>query len=138
MIDTCPYCVFIFCDTLLLTEARMLLVGRRILLLATFPQMAWTLLAAGFCFLIDPGVGKARIGTIAFFVFLFAAFYSPGEGPVPYCYSAEAFPLAQREQGMAFAVTTCLFWAAILSITFPRMLLAFTPTGGMFHSVILR
>src|SRR6267154_6729056 len=104
------------CDTLLLTEACTLPVGRRVLLLATFPQMAWTLLAAGCCFLIDPDEGRARIGTIAFFIFLFAAFYSPGEGPVPYCYSAEAFPLAQREQGMAFAVTTCLFWAAILSI----------------------
>ena len=96
--------------------------------------MAWTLLAAGFCFKISSNVddGRAHIGTIAFFVFLFAAFYSPGEGPVPYCYSAEAFPLAQREQGMAFAVTTCLGWAAVLSITFPRMLLEFKPTGGMF------
>lgn len=71
-----------------------------------------------------------RIGLIALFVFLFAAFYSPGEGPVPYTYSAEVFPLAQREQGMAFAVATCLFWAAVLSITFPRLLHAFTPTGG--------
>jgi sugar porter (SP) family MFS transporter len=104
--------------------------GRRTLLLFTFPQMAWTLLAAGFCFLINPDVGTARIGTIALFVFLFAAFYSPGEGPVPFCYSAEVFPLAQRELGMAFAVTTCLGWAAVLSITFPRMLLALTPTGA--------
>jgi hypothetical protein len=100
--------------------------------LFTFPQMAWTLLAAGLCFLIDPSVGKGRLGAIALFIFLFAAFYSPGEGPVPYCYSAEVFPLAQREQGMAFAVTVCLGWAAVLSITFPRMLLAMTPTGGMF------
>jgi hypothetical protein len=92
--------------------------------------MAWTLLAAGFCFLIHPSVGTMRIGLIALFVFLFAAFYSPGEGPVPYTYSAEVFPLAQREQGMAFAVATCLFWAAVLSITFPRLLHAFTPTGG--------
>jgi len=90
--------------------------------------MAWTLLAAGLCFQMEQG--KARVATIALFVFLFAAFYSPGEGPVPYCYSAEAFPLAQREQGMAFAVTTCLFWAAVLSITFPRMLIAFSHTGA--------
>jgi len=104
--------------------------GRRTLLLFTFPQMAWTLLAAGCCFLIDPDVGKGRLAAIALFVFLFAAFYSPGEGPVPFCYSAEVFPLAQREQGMAFAVTVCLGWAAVLSITFPRMLLALTPTGA--------
>jgi hypothetical protein len=99
--------------------------------------MAWTLLAAGLCFLINPDLGTTRIATVSFFVFLFAAFYSPGEGPVPFCYSAEVFPLAQREQGMAFAVTTCLGWAAVLSITFPRMLLALTPTGGMFPPLIL-
>ncbi|PWN47406.1 sugar transporter [Violaceomyces palustris] len=103
--------------------------GRRSLLLFTFPQMAWTLLAAGLCFLI-PGTGKARLGLIAFFVYLFSAFYSPGEGPVPFTYSAEVFPLAQREQGMAWAVATCFFWASVLSITFPRMLKALTPTGA--------
>ncbi|KAF8535962.1 hypothetical protein BDD12DRAFT_853166 [Trichophaea hybrida] len=102
--------------------------GRRSLLLFTFPQMAWTLLAAGFCFYI-PTSSKAHMGMIAFFVFLFAAFYSPGEGPVPYTYSAEVFPLSHREVGMGFAVATCLFWAAVLSISFPRILAAFAPTG---------
>lgn len=103
--------------------------GRRALLLFTFPQMAWTLLAAGLCFLI-PKEDRAHLGLIAFFVFLFAAFYSPGEGPVPYTYSAEVFPLSHREVGMSWAVATCLFWAAVLSISFPRILRAFTPTGA--------
>lgn len=31
---------------------------------------------------------------------------------------------------MSWAVATCLFWAAALSITFPRMLDVFTPTGA--------
>ena len=31
---------------------------------------------------------------------------------------------------MAWAVATCLFWAAVLSITFPRMLAAFTAQGA--------
>lgn len=53
--------------------------GRRTLLLFTFPQMAWTLLAAGFCFYI-PNDSKAHLGLVAFFIYLFAAFYSPGEG----------------------------------------------------------
>lgn len=95
--------------------------GRRSLLLFTFPQMSWTLLAAGFCTLI-PGTDGAHLAMVAFFVYLFAAFYSPGEGPVPFTYSAEVFPLSHREVGMAFAVATCLFWAAVLSITFPLML----------------
>ena len=69
--------------------------GRRALLLFTFPQMAWTLLAAGMCFWI-PEDNKAHLGLIAMFIFLFAAFYSPGEGPVPFTYSAEVFPLSHR------------------------------------------
>jgi len=94
--------------------------GRRSLLLFTFPQMTWTLLAAGLCTLIP--MGMTRTVLVALFVFLFAAFYSPGEGPVPFTYSAEVFPLSHREIGMGFAVATCLFWAAILGITFPFIL----------------
>lgn len=104
--------------------------GRRSLLLFTFPQMTWTLLAAGLCTLI-PDSNSARTGLVALFVYLFAAFYSPGEGPVPFTYSAEVFPLSHREVGMSFAVATCLFWAAILSISFP-FLLAKTGTVGAF------
>ncbi|KAF9467282.1 hypothetical protein BDZ94DRAFT_1248985 [Collybia nuda] len=103
--------------------------GRRNLLLFTFPNMAWTLLAAGFCFFI-PVNNSARVPLIALFIFLFAAFYSPGEGPVPFTYSAEVFPLTHREMGMSWAVATCLFWAAVLSITFPRILSAFTSVGA--------
>jgi MFS family permease len=83
--------------------------------------MAWTLLAAGLCTLI-PENHAARLPLVAFFIYLFAAFYSPGEGPVPFTYTAEIFPLSHREVGMSWAVATCLFWAAVLSITFPLML----------------
>lgn len=112
--------------------------GRRSLLLFTFPQMAWTLLAAGFSFYI-PEESSAHLGVIALFVYLFAAFYSPGEGPVPFTYSAEVFPLSHREVGMGWAVATCLFWAAVLSICFPRILSAFTAVGafGFFAYVLL-
>ena len=44
--------------------------GRRNLLLFTFPNMAWTLLAAGLCFLI-PETSKARVPLVALFVFIF-------------------------------------------------------------------
>lgn len=103
--------------------------GRRGLLLFTFPNMAWTLLATGLCFLI-PGTGPGHIGPIALFIFMFAAFYSPGEGPVPFTYSAEVFPLSHREVGMSWAVATCLFWAAVLSLTWPRMVAVMSPTGA--------
>ncbi|KAG5950808.1 hypothetical protein E4U53_004373 [Claviceps sorghi] len=106
--------------------------GRRALLLFTFPNMFWTLLVAGLCYLIDDGIehSTARIATVATFTYLFAAFYSPGEGPVPFMYSAEVFPLSHREVGMSWAVATNNFWASVLSLTFPRMLIAMTPTGA--------
>ncbi|OKL63218.1 hypothetical protein UA08_01311 [Talaromyces atroroseus] len=103
--------------------------GRRALLLFTFPNMTWTLLTAGLCFLLPDGTTK-QLACVALFVYLFAAFYSPGEGPVPFTYSAEVFPLSHREVGMSWAVATCLGWAAVLSITFPRMLKAMTPAGA--------
>ncbi|QVM11100.1 hypothetical protein D8B26_005751 [Coccidioides posadasii str. Silveira] len=103
--------------------------GRRGLLLFTFPQMFWTLLAAGMCFFI-PESSKAHLGLIAFFIYLFAAFYSPGEGPVPFTYSAEVFPLSHREIGMSWAVATNNFWASVLALTFKRLIRAFTPPGA--------
>ncbi|PNS15311.1 hypothetical protein CAC42_5482 [Sphaceloma murrayae] len=105
--------------------------GRRALLLFTFPNMAWTLLAAGLSFLIPgPVDSPVRLGVVAMFIYLFAAFYSPGEGPVPFTYSAEVFPLSHREVGMGWAVATCLFWAAVLSISFPAILEAFGEVGA--------
>ena len=47
--------------------------GRRGLLLFTFPNMFWTLLAAGMCYYI-PRENSAHLGLIAFFVYLFGAF----------------------------------------------------------------
>ena len=105
-------------------------------MLFTFPQMAWSLLAAGFCFLISPDAGLTKIALIALFVFIFGAWYSPGEGPVPFTYAAEVFPLSHREIGMAYAVATNLFWAFVLSMTFPRMVQAMTPTGGTLKKYI--
>jgi len=110
--------------------------GRRALLLFTFPNMCWTLLAAGMCFYV-PGKGGAHLGLIALFVYLFDMFYSPGEGPVPFTYSAEVFPLSHREMGMSWAVATNNFWASAVSLTFPRMLAAFTPQGAFgFYSAM--
>lgn len=118
--------MFIFAIPALYTIDRL---GRRTLLLATFPNMCWTLLATGMSFYISPE-SNARLGLIALFIFIFCAFYSPGEGPCAFVYSAEAFPLSHREVGMSWAVATNNFWAAVLSLTFPRMLQALTPQGA--------
>ncbi|KAJ6167083.1 Major facilitator superfamily domain general substrate transporter [Penicillium chermesinum] len=102
--------------------------GRRSLLLFTFPQMAWTLLAAGFCFYV-PGTNGGHLGSIALFIFLFAAFYSP-EKDLSRSRTLPKYSHCRIVVGMSWAVATCLGWAAVLSITFPRMLVAMTPTGA--------
>nr|OQO04089.1 hypothetical protein B0A51_17994 [Rachicladosporium sp. CCFEE 5018] len=92
--------------------------GRRNLLLTTFPMMAVCLFWCGFSFLApDQANGdptQAKLGSIAAAIFVFMAAYSPGMGPVPFTYSAEAFPL----------------YILILSLTWPALVAAFSPTGA--------
>lgn len=103
--------------------------GRRNLLLTTFPLMALFLLMTGFAFWI-PESSKAHVGIITLGIYLFTMVYSPGEGPVPFTYSAEAFPLYIREIGMSFATATTWFFNFVISITTPRLIGAFSPQGA--------
>ena len=66
----------------------------------------WSLLVAGLVLLLPKSHKEARLALVALFVFIFGGFYSPGEGPVPFTYSAEVFPLSHREVGMSWAVAT--------------------------------
>ncbi|KAL5631975.1 hypothetical protein ACGC1H_000116 [Rhizoctonia solani] len=102
--------------------------GRRFLLLTTFPGMSACLLITGMAFFIENT--HARTGVVAAGMYVFTIFYSPGEGPVPFTYSAEAFPLYVRDLGMSFATATCWFFNFIVAITFPRLLGAFKPQGA--------
>jgi MFS family permease len=103
--------------------------GRRSLLLLTLPFMALTMFAAGLSFNI-PAESPAHFGLLATLIYLFCAEYSPGMGPVPCAYSAEVFPLSHREVGMSLAVATANCWAAVLSLTFPRILTALGSQGA--------
>ncbi|KAF2108039.1 hypothetical protein BDV96DRAFT_505178 [Lophiotrema nucula] len=103
--------------------------GRRNLLLVTFPNMAWCLLAAGFCFLISENV-SARVPLIAFFIFLFTALYGPGMGPLPSIYFSEAFPLSHREIGAALTICINNAVGSALTLSFPSLLVKTTPTGA--------
>ena len=124
--------------------------GRRNLLLVTYPLMGICLLWGGFSFLIPAENGEiiynrsvatlegdppeptaAGLGSIAAAIYAFMVAYSPGEGPVPFTYSAEAFPLYIRDVGMSFATATCWGFNFIISLTWPALSRAFTPTGGM-------
>ncbi|KAI6002398.1 hypothetical protein F5J12DRAFT_894166 [Pisolithus orientalis] len=102
--------------------------GRRNLLLTTFPCMAICLLVTGSAFWITSKNGRLAGVTIG--MYLFTIFYSPGEGPVPFVYSAEAFPLYIRDIGMSFATATTWFWNFTLSVTWPSMSNAFKPQGA--------
>lgn len=104
--------------------------GRRNLLLTTFPLMAIFLLWAGFGFFILPDNRSARVGVITSGIYLFSCVYSSGEGPVPFTYSAEAFPLYIRDLGMGWATATCWFFNFILAFSWPRMQNAFSTQGA--------
>lgn len=102
--------------------------GRRNLLLTTFPCLSVCLLITASAAWIPNKSGKLAGVTIG--TYLYMIFYSPGEGPVPFVYSAEAFPLYIRDIGMSFATATTWFWNFFLSITWPSMSNAFKPQGA--------
>lgn len=104
--------------------------GRRNLLLSTFPMMAISMFFTGFSFYIPETHHAARIGCIALGIFLFGVVYSPGEGPVPFTYSAEAYPLYVRSYGMSLATATTWFFNFILAMTWPSLSSRFTTAGG--------
>lgn len=103
--------------------------GRRNLLLTTFPLMALCMFFTGFSFWI-PKTSTAHIACIALGVYLFGIVYSPGEGPVPFTYSAEAYPLYIRPIGMSLATATLWFFNFVLSVTWPALLKAFSAQGA--------
>lgn len=91
--------------------------------------MSLCLFFTGFSFWI-PHESKAQIACVALGIYLFGIVYSPGEGPVPFTYSAEAYPLYIRAQGMSLATATTWFFNFILSVTWPSLLKAFKPQGA--------
>jgi len=90
--------------------------------------MSLCLFFTGFSFWIPKGT--AQIACVSLGLYLFGVVYSPGEGPVPFTYSAEAYPLYIRAQGMSLATATTWFFNFVLSITWPSLLLAFKQQGA--------
>jgi MFS family permease len=102
--------------------------GRRNLLLVTFPLMAACLFFTGGVFNIENQ--QALIGTVTTGLYLFMAVYSPGLGPVPFTYSAEAFPLHIRDIGMASSTAITWGFNFIISFTWPALEEAYGITGA--------
>lgn len=102
--------------------------GRRNLLLFTFPWMAVCLLITGFSFWAP--TQKGVVAGVSIGIYVYGMFYSPGEGPVPFTYSAEAFPLYVRDIGMSYATAITWLFNFVLSISFPSLLASFKPQGA--------
>ncbi|KAH7022381.1 hypothetical protein EDB80DRAFT_7291 [Ilyonectria destructans] len=93
--------------------------GRRNLLLVTFPMMSACLFWTGLNFSVE--AEQVRLGLLATSIYIFMAVYSPGMGPVPFTYSAEAFPLHIRSLGMASATSITWAFNFLISFTWPKM-----------------
>lgn len=104
--------------------------GRRNLLLATLPFLSICLYWAGSNFSVSDETTRNSLLMASIYIFMFA--YSPGLGPVPFTYAAEAFPLHIRAQGMASA--TAITWALnfVISFSWPQMMKTFTVRGGFY------
>ena len=102
--------------------------GRRNLLLCTFPFLALFQLFTSMGSLLPEG--RAQTGLVLTGMYLFSVFYSPGEGPVPFVYSAESMPLYVRDLGMSMATATLWLFNFLLAVTFPSFQVAFTNAGA--------
>ncbi|MCJ1465983.1 hypothetical protein MMC07_004602 [Pseudocyphellaria aurata] len=104
--------------------------GRRNLVLWTFPFMALFQLAIG---LSSLGPKDRQNVPVLVFMYLFNVAYSPGEGPVPFVYSAESMPLYIRDLGMGLVTATLWFLNFVIAISWPTFFTAFSPPGAFSY-----
>ncbi|RYP28009.1 hypothetical protein DL767_007409 [Monosporascus sp. MG133] len=77
-----------------------------------------------------PHGSTAHLACIALGIYLFGVVYSPGEGPLPFTYSAETYSLYIRATGISLATATTWFFNAIISLTWPSLVAAWTEQGA--------
>lgn len=103
--------------------------GRRNLLLFTFPFMALFQVIMVIAFSQREESIEQKVLVIVG-MYLFGVAYSPGEGPVPFVYSAESMPLYNRDWGMGIVTSVLWFWNFFISITWPKFKHAFGVAGA--------
>ncbi|KAK8868964.1 sugar transporter-domain-containing protein [Apiospora arundinis] len=118
--------------------------GRRKLLISTLPLMCIFLAAAAYAFpipYVKDGGNANTVRLVATLLYLHAAVYAPGLGPIPFTLASESFPLSHRELGCACVISVNLFFAGLLTIFFPRISdeRALSPPGslGLFSGLTL-
>jgi MFS family permease len=93
--------------------------GRRNLLLFTFPFMALFQFVTAIAVALPKGDAQRALAIVG--MYLFGIAYSPGEGPVPFVYSAESMPLYNRDYGMGIVTAINWLFNFIVSFTWPSM-----------------
>jgi MFS family permease len=93
--------------------------GRRNLLLFTFPFMALFQFIMVIAVALPKGTAQRALAIVG--MYLFGIAYSPGEGPVPFVYSAESMPLYNRDYGMGIVTAINWLFNFIVSFTWPSM-----------------
>lgn len=93
--------------------------GRRNLLLFTFPFLALFQFIMAIAVALPKGTAQQALAIIG--MYLFGIAYSPGEGPVPFVYSAESMPLYNRDYGMGIVTAINWLFNFIVSFTWPSM-----------------
>ncbi|KAI8676368.1 hypothetical protein LRP88_10628 [Fusarium phalaenopsidis] len=119
------------------------IIGRRRWLLSTLPMMSVCLMASAIAYAVDGTTvtprGAQASESIAgiVFIYLFAAAYSPGLGPIPFTLASESFPLSNREAGASVAISINLLFAGIFTILIPSINREFKIEGtlGFFSAM---
>ncbi|KAL8791325.1 MAG: hypothetical protein Q9195_005944 [Heterodermia aff. obscurata] len=137
-------------------------VGRRLLLLTTFPLMSVLQFTIGLSLQLA-SIGR-RQALVATFAYLFCVAYSIGEGPVPLVYASECLPLEVRDTGKisitcpsqrgvsqlpqrprfanplaGVGVLTGVYWGlnSLMALTWPKMYETFDALGAFGFYALL-
>jgi sugar porter (SP) family MFS transporter len=104
--------------------------GRRRMLIATFPLLAFCMFWLGLSLTITDK--NARLGSGLTSMYLFVIFFGLGIGPVSWTYNAEVYPLNVRVFGVALGMSINWILDFVLSMTWPKMAESMTPSGGLY------
>ncbi|GJN92908.1 hypothetical protein Rhopal_005949-T1 [Rhodotorula paludigena] len=99
-------------------------------LLFTLPFLSLFMWIAGSGFWLQGA--QQQLAMVTTGIYLFAAFYGPGAGPVPFSYSAEVYPLNVREVGMALATAVTWLFNFINALVFPLQIRKWGSAGAFY------
>lgn len=102
-------------------------IGRRTLLLCTFPFLAISHFITTAAFAAKSTTTGPYVALVG--MYLFGIFYSFGEGPVPFVYASESMPLYCREQAMALVVSINWLFNWLIAFSGPWMFGAMRPAS---------